>query len=229
MRLSRRSVLAAALALLPAGARAQSEGQWHPLTGDDGRPVPNTRLPGELASEIGGLRGVTWIGSRDAAVTLYEFFDYNCPWCRAAARDLAALTRAAPDLRVGLVNNPILSPASAQAAKVALAVQRGGGSGAAHALYAALLGGATSRIDGARALDAARALGHDRAALAQAAESDEVREALQAQMRLAADLGLAATPSYVVGTAALLGYPGPRSLARVLESVAACDAIACQG
>ncbi|KMO14214.1 DsbA family protein [Methylobacterium indicum] len=232
MSLSRRTLLAASLAALPAlasgRALAQAEGQWRAITGDNGQPLPNTRLPGELVSEIGASRGVTWIGPREASVTLYEFFDYNCPWCRAAARDLDDLVKANPDLRIGLLNNPILSVQSAQAAKVALAVQRAGGSAATAKLYAALLGPGTSgRIDGTRALDAAARLGHDRAAIEQAADSDEVREALKAQMRLAANLGLHATPSYVVGTAALLGYPGPKSLARVLAAVAECDEIAC--
>ncbi|KTS25418.1 DSBA oxidoreductase [Methylobacterium indicum] len=232
MSLSRRTLLAASLATLPAlasgRALAQADGQWRAITGDNGQPLPNTRLPGELVSEIGASRGVTWIGPREASVTLYEFFDYNCPWCRAAARDLDDLVKANPDLRIGLLNNPILSVQSAQAAKVALAVQRAGGSAATAKLYAALLGPGTSgRIDGTRALDAAARLGHDRAAIEQAADSDEVREALKAQMRLAANLGLHATPSYVVGTAALLGYPGPKSLARVLAAVAECDEIAC--
>ncbi|MBK3398745.1 MULTISPECIES: DsbA family protein [Methylobacterium] len=231
MPLSRRTLIAASLAALPAlapEARAQAEGQWRAITGDNGQPLPNTRLPGELVSEIGRLRGVTWIGPREASVTLFEFFDYNCPWCRAAARDLDDLVRANPDLRIGLINNPILSVQSAQAAKVALAVQRAGGSAATAGLYAALLGpGTAGRIDGTRALEAAARLGHDRAAIEQAADSDEVREALKSQMRLAANLGLHATPSYVVGTAALLGYPGPKSLARVLAAVAECDEIAC--
>ncbi|SEO76000.1 DSBA-like thioredoxin domain-containing protein [Methylobacterium sp. ap11] len=231
MPLSRRTLIAASLAALPAlapEARAQADGQWRAITGDNGQPLPNTRLPGELVSEIGRLRGVTWIGPREASVTLFEFFDYNCPWCRAAARDLDDLVRANPDLRIGLINNPILSVQSAQAAKVALAVQRAGGSAATAGLYAALLGpGTAGRIDGTRALEAAARLGHDRAAIEQAADSDEVREALKSQMRLAANLGLHATPSYVVGTAALLGYPGPKSLARMLAAVAECDEIAC--
>ncbi len=115
---------------------------------------------------------MTWIGPREASVTLFEFFDYNCPWCRAAARDLDDLVRANPDLRIGLINNPILSVQSAQAAKVALAVQRAGGSAATAGLYAALLGpGTAGRIDGTRALEAAARLGHDRAAIEQAADS----------------------------------------------------------
>ncbi|ACL62121.1 DsbA family protein [Methylobacterium nodulans] len=224
MPLSRRSLLAALLTAAPA-ARA-TEGQWFPLTGDDGRPVANTRLPGELASEIAELPGITWVGSAEPAVTLYEFFDFNCPWCRAAARDLSGLHAASPTLRIGLVHNPILSPRSAQAAKVALALQRRAGSGAAFALYGALLG-RSGPIDGPRALEAARDLGHDRAALEAEADSDLVGRALAGQMRLAANLGLSATPSYVVGTTALLGHPGGRTLARVLAAVETCDSVLC--
>lgn len=226
--LSRRTLLAGLLAAWPAAALAQAEGQWHAITGDDGRPVPNTRLPGELTSEIAGLRGVTWIGAREAGVTLHEFYDYNCPWCRKAAHDIAALVAATPDLRVGLVHNPILSPRSAQAAKVHLAVQRRAGSAAGYALYARLLG-APGAIDGPRALDAAQALGHPRAAIEAEADSPEIGEALATQMRLSANLGLAATPSYVVGTTGVLGHPGGRALARMVAAVAACDAITCEG
>ncbi|WP_298956699.1 DsbA family protein [uncultured Methylobacterium sp.] len=228
MPVSRRTLLAAIILGAPSAALAQAEGQWHALTGDDGKPVANARLPGELTSEIETLKGVTWIGPREAGVTLYEFFDFNCPWCRAAARDLTALIGESPDLRVGLVHNPILSPQSAQAAKVALAVQRRAGSAAAFALYGRLLG-QPGRIDGPRALDAAAALGHDRAAVEADADAAEVGGALRAQMRLAASLGLAATPSYVVGTAGILGHPGRRSLAAVVAAARECGEIVCQG
>ncbi|WP_018263202.1 DsbA family protein [Methylobacterium sp. WSM2598] len=229
MRLSRRSFLAA-LAASAAPARAQEdpagEGQWYPLTGDDGRPVANRRLPGELVSEIEALPGIVLAGSATPDITLYEFFDFNCPWCRAASRDLDSLLRARPTLRIGLVQNPILSPRSAQAAKVALALQRRAGPAASFALYRDLLG-RPGAIDGPASLDAARALGHDRAALAEEADSTLVGRALATQMRLAADLGLSATPSYVVGTTALLGHPGGRTLARILASVETCDTVVC--
>ncbi|MGY2048326.1 DsbA family protein [Methylobacterium sp. JK268] len=229
---SRRSLLislaaaaAAARALAGSAAGAQ-EGQWYPLTGDDGRPVANRRLPGELVSEIADLPGLVLAGSAEPAATLFEFFDFNCPWCRAAAQDLTALMAEAPGLRLGLVQNPILSPRSAQAAKVALALQRRAGSAAALALTTALFAG-RGPIDGPSALAAAQALGHDRASLETEADSDLVRRALTGQMRLAANLGLSATPSYVVGTTALLGYPGRRALAAVIAAVDACDAVVC--
>ena len=59
------------------------------------------------------------------------------------------------------------------------------------------------------------------------ADSEEVRLALKAQMRMAADLGLTATPSYVLGNTGLLGHPGPKALARMVAATRRCDRIAC--
>lgn len=240
MPLDRRRFLAASLNLasglalgglgaglgLPGRAGAQSYGQTFKVDGDDGRPVANMRLPGEITGQIQELRGVTYIGPREAEVTLYEFFDYNCPYCRKAAADIAALAASDPALRIGLVNNPILSPMSAQAAKVALAVQRKLGSAAAFALYGRLLG-TPGRIDGLKALDVAAATGVPRAELEEIADSEEVRVALRAQMQVAANLGLSATPSYVLGNVGVLGHPGPKSLARMIGAMRRCDRIAC--
>ena len=236
MPLDRRRVLAASLNIaaglglgrlaLADRAWAQSYGQTFKVDGDDGRPVANMRLPGEITGQIQELRGVTYLGPREAEVTLYEFFDYNCPYCRKAAADIAALAASDPALRIGLVNNPILSPTSAQAAKVALAVQRKLGSAAAFALYGRLLG-TPGRIDGLRALDVAAATGVPRAELEEIADSEEVRLALRAQMQVAANLGLSATPSYVLGNVGVLGHPGPKSLARMIGAMRRCDRIAC--
>ena len=163
MALSRRHLIAAAAgASLGAGlghAAAQSYGQRVAVTGDDGRPVANSILPGEITGQIPGLRGVTYAGPREAQTTLYEFFDFNCPYCRKAAADVVALHESDPDLRVGLVNNPILSPQSAQAAKVMLAVQRKLGAAAAWGFYRTLLS-KPGGIDGPGALAAAARARH---------------------------------------------------------------------
>ncbi len=63
-----------------------------------------------MTSEVETLPGVVWTGSATPGVTLIEFFDYNCPYCRKAMPDIHALVRSTPDLRVGLVNNPIYCP-----------------------------------------------------------------------------------------------------------------------
>lgn len=225
----RRTLLAAALgaAILTAGrAAAQSYGQRYAVAGDDGKPVANTVLPGEITGEIPALRGVTYVGPREAGTTLYEFFDFNCPYCRKAAADMIALAGSDTGLRIGLVQNPILSPQSAQAAKVALAVQRKLGSAAAWSLYGTLLG-KPGRIDGPAALAAAATLGAPSAEIESLADGDEVREALRSHMRMAADLGLYATPSYVLGNAGILGHPGVRALSAMIAATRRCDRIAC--
>lgn len=230
MSLDRRRFLASSLGLAAAGvagtAAAENYGQSYRVDNDDGRPVANMRLPGELTGRIAELRGVTYLGPREAAVTLYEFFDYNCPYCRKAAADIAALAASDPRLRIGLVNNPVLSPMSAQAAKVALAVQRRLGSAAAFTLYGQLLG-TPGKIDGLKALDIAARSGVPREELEAIGNSEEVRLALREQMRVAVDLGLNATPSYVLGNIGVLGHPGPRALARMIAAMRRCDRIAC--
>ncbi len=228
MPVSRRLLLAAG-ATLGVGlgrASAQSYGQRVAVTGDDGKAVANSILPGEITGQIPALRGVTYVGPRDAGTTLYEFFDFNCPYCRKAAADVVALHDSDAELRIGLVHNPILSPQSAQAAKVMLAVQRRLGSDAAWHFYQTLLA-KPGRIDGPGALSAAAALGIPQAAVEEIADSEEVRAALKSQMRMAADLGLYATPSYVLGNSGILGHPGARAMAKMITSVRRCDRLAC--
>ena len=226
--MNRRALTVGAAALAAAGgARAQSAAnQWFPVRGDDGMPVPNGRAPVELVDEIEDLPGAIWAGPKTATVQLIEFYDYNCPWCRAAHAAMAGLRRVDPDLRVGLVDNPILSPASAQAAKVGLAMLTLKGARASYDLHARLLS-SQGRIDGPRALDAAASLGADRAELERVADGPEVAATLGRQMRLAASLGLAATPSWVVGGATVLGFPGPKALARIVADARRCGAISC--
>lgn len=228
LRLDRRRFLLASAGLASSlgPVLAQGYGQAYKVENDEGRPVANMRLPGEIVGEIPALRGVTYIGPADAGTTLYEFFDYNCPYCRKAAADMASLSESDPALRIGLINNPILAVQSAQAAKVALAVQRKLGSAAAWSLYRTLLA-KPGRIDGPGALQAATKLGVTSGEIETIADSEDVRLALKAQMRMAADLGLSATPSYVLGNTGLLGHPGPRALARMIAASRRCDQVAC--
>ncbi|WP_375458785.1 DsbA family protein [uncultured Enterovirga sp.] len=218
--------LAGGLGLLSAPARAQAANQWFAVMGDNGQPVPNYRAPVELVEDIEDLPGAIWAGPRSASVKLIEFYDYNCPWCRAAEKARDALRMEEPDLRVGLVNNPILSPASAAAAKVDLALLTLKGAGASYGLHRRLFE-TPGRIDGPRALDAAVEFGAERGKLETLAASSEIGEMLARQQRLAASLGISATPSYVVGGATVLGYPGAQALARIVASARRCGSISC--
>lgn len=226
----RRTILLAGAAFATSARAAETDGsaanQWFPVRGDGGHPVPNMRAPAELVEEIEDLKGAIWAGPKSAAVQLVEFYDYNCPWCREAHRTQEDLRTKRSDLRVGLVNNPILSVASAQAAKIDLAILQKYGAPASYALHKKLFS-VPGKIDGPRTLETVAALGHDRAEIEKIADSRETGALLRQQMQLAASLGINTTPSYVVGGAVVLGFPGPKSLEAIVANAASCGSIAC--
>jgi protein-disulfide isomerase len=230
MTMTRRRVLGAMAAgtavLAGGGRRAAAQESWYPVQGDDGKPVANMRLPVELTQDLDHLPGIIWIGASSRANTLVELYDYNCPYCRRAAQDLPALLKDVPDLRLGLLNNPILSPQSAAAAKVELALLKTRGPAAAYDFHRRLFQ-RRGLIDGSKALEVAEAVGVARTSLEAEADGPLVEAALKAQMRLARSLGASATPSYVVAGAGVFGYPGPKALRLLLAASQECGAIAC--
>lgn len=231
--LTRRSALASLAVVTVAGAgAAYGIRKWSrrrqdlAITADDGQPVLNRVLPEGAAKRLAGLPEITFVGAAEPALTLYEFSDFNCPECHVAAADIATLLAGDRGVRVGLVNNPIVSAPSAQAAAVMLAVQLQAGPEAAYDLYRRLFG-LRSRIDGRKALEQALAIGVPRDVLERLIGGDEVRQALGRQMQEARDLGLFATPSYVIGDVGLIGHPGPNTLAGMIGSLRSCDRVAC--
>ena len=64
------------------------------------------------------------VGNPNGKVTIVEFYDYNCGFCKRALEDMRELTAADPDLRFVLKEFPILGPDSQKAHIVASAFQR---------------------------------------------------------------------------------------------------------
>jgi protein-disulfide isomerase len=153
------------------------------------------------------------IGNPDGDVTLVEFFDYRCGYCRAMVDSINELVASDPDVRVVMKEFPILGPESLLAAKAALAADR---QGAYAAMHFALM--AEDRIDEAaiRRLAAANDLDVDR--LMADMESEPVRAHIQDNIRLAQSLGISGTPSFVVGETLL---PGAVPLAALNEHIGA--------
>ena len=89
MMITRRQTLAVLVAAGSApGVPAQSTDQWFAVMGDDGKPVPNMRLPVEVASEVDELEGAIWVGSPSREITIVEFSTTiariagrRCPTC----------------------------------------------------------------------------------------------------------------------------------------------------
>ena len=182
----------------------------------------------EIASHAKTLfyspRQVT-IGDTKGEVTLVEFFDYNCGYCKRALTDLTAIMKDDPKLRVVLKEFPVLGPGSIEAAKVAVAV-RMQDSGDKYFKFHQLLLGGRGQADEARALQAAKDAGFDMARIRRDLQSDEVKAAIDENMKLAEALSLNGTPSYVVGSEVVVGAVGLDALKQKVN-MARCGKATC--
>lgn len=220
-------VIAAAIApaCAPAPAQAQSPDAWYAITADDGTPVANRRVPAELESQIDTLPGTVVVGNPRGDVTLVEFYDLNCPYCRKASADVAELLKQDPQLKVVLVPFPVLGIPSIAAGRVELAV-------AALArerfyeFHRKIYAG-RGVVDGDRALAVAGELGLMPPKVIAAANDDTVTEIMKAHVRLGDAMGLAATPSFVIKGAAILGHPGGAALAGIIRAIRTCGKVVC--
>jgi protein-disulfide isomerase len=167
------------------------------------------------------------IGNPEGDVTLVEFFDYNCGYCKRAHADMQALVAGDPNLRIVLKEFPILGEGSVQASQVAVAVllttpEKYG------AFQDALLT-EPGQVDGARALAVAGDMGLDATALSGMVDSEEVRSTIAESHALAQQLDLTGTPSYVTSRKVIVGAVGYDALKAEIDQVRACagDAAAC--
>lgn len=205
--------------------RAQDDSTFQ-LRGEAGEPLRNFRIPSEL--DPASLPGSIWKGRRDGDVVVYEFFDYNCPYCRKAARELADVVTSDPNLRLGLINSAILSIGSTQAAKVQQAVLRLYGPAEAYNFHMKLYE-ARGAITGTTAMAVARAMGLDVRKVEESADSETVGQVVSRQAGLAEALGLAMTPSFIVAGTAILGWPGAETLRDIIKNARKCDQPVCDG
>jgi protein-disulfide isomerase len=221
-----RLVLSCALAMLLAFPAAAQSGSWFDIRDDDGQAVSNMRAPVELTIEVDRLKGVNGIGAATPMVTIVEFMDYNCPFCRKAANDLETLARSNTAVKIRFVQNAITSEPSKAAARVDLAAFRLGGARVAYELHRRLY--ARRGVNDANAaLDIGAELGLDRAQLQSMADGAEIDEVLNSHMTLAAALGMNATPSFLINGVIVSGYPGHDTMRRLVDSVIQCDALSC--
>jgi protein-disulfide isomerase len=198
---------------------------YYPLTADDGDPIDNHRVPAQYESQIDKLPGVVIAGNPRGKVTLAEFYDVNCPYCRQASDDIDKLLRANPELRLVLVPFPVLSVASVLGTRVELAVARL----APEKFYAfhRRLDALRGVVDDNRAMAEAKAIGLDAAAVLKAANDESLADVMKAHLSLGNQLLIMVTPGFVIGGVAILGWPGPKAMAAAIEQVARCGAPMC--
>src|SRR6266436_4194486 len=170
-------------------------------------------------------RGVA-LGNKDGDVTLVEFFDYNCGYCKRAMGDMLDLMKSDPKLKVVLKEFPVLSQGSVEAAQVAVAVHMQDSTGKKYLDFHQKLLGGRGQADKARAMAAAKDAGLDIARIEKDIASPEVRATIEENFKLAEAMGMNGTPSYVIGKQVVIGAVGLDNL-REKIGVARCGKATC--
>jgi len=142
------------------------------------------------------------LGNPEGDVTVVEFFDYNCPYCRRVKPEVRAMIEADPNIRLVYREWPILGDGSVFAAKAALAAREQGKYEEFHWAMMGLKG----RANEASVLRVAEEIGLDLEALRRDMEAPGVQEHIDTSMRLTQALGFNGTPSFVIGDNLVAGF-----------------------
>lgn len=142
-------------------------------------------------------------GNPDGDVTVVEFFDYNCGFCRRALPDIVKLVENDDKVRVVFKELPIFGDDSEDAAKAVLAAGKQGKYFEMHQKLYSDPGKANKE----KAMKVAQDLGLDVPQLEKDADSAEVQQALDEARDLAQKLGLQGTPLYLIGDRTIPGAP----------------------
>jgi protein-disulfide isomerase len=159
-------------------------------------------------------------GNPTGDVTLVEFFDYNCTYCRASHQDMLDLIAKDPQLRVVMKEFPVLGDGSVQAAQVAVAVNLIAPE-KYFAFHDALLR-EKGQIGGERALAIAGEIGLDPEVVRAKLSDQEIQNTINESYDLAGKLGLTGTPSYVTQKEVIVGAVGYTTLRARLDDARNC-------
>lgn len=165
------------------------------------------------------------LGNPDGDVTVVEFYDYNCGFCKRAMNDMIALLDKDPNVRFVLKEFPILGPDSLAAHRVAmsfraLAPEKYGD-------YHMKLLGADVRATESHAIEMAKDFGVDETALRAGMDDPAIDKSIRQTYELANALGISGTPSFVIGDEAVFGAVGEDVLLGKITNMRQCESTVC--
>lgn len=162
--------------------------------------------------------GFSWVaGNPDGDVTVVEFLDYRCGYCKRAQPEVEALLEQDPNVRLVVKEFPILGPDSVTAGKMALAALELDPSrfGPLHRELMGYRGNLTEQA----AYTLAEEAGYNVEELRELAGADEIEERVQKNYQLAQALGIQGTPGFVIGSEIVRGYIPLAELAEAVKQV----------
>jgi protein-disulfide isomerase len=159
------------------------------------------------------------LGNPGGDITMVEFFDYNCGYCKRALGDMLDLLKSDAKLRIVLKEFPILGPGSLEAARVSIAVRMQDPAGLKFLEFHRRLLVDRGPASKARATEIAQEIGLDMPQLEKDMASEEIDKTLEESTSLARALGLNGTPSYVVGEDVVIGAVGHLALKSKVDAL----------
>ncbi len=154
-----------------------------------------------------------FLGNEKAQSIVVEFSDYNCPYCKRAYPGIKELLAEDGDIKIVMIEFPVLGPNSQIAAKAALAANM---QGKYTAFHEGMMDTKT-RLDEQGVLGVAQKIGLDMDKLKQDMESPAVAKELESNALMARSLGISGTPAFVIGDQLVPGAVGKDKIKALVD------------
>lgn len=165
------------------------------------------------------------LGNPEGDVTIVEFFDYNCGYCRKALADMDKIIASDKNVRFVLKEWPILGPDSEATHVVSDAFRKIAPE--KYGEFHRALMGSQNRATEESALEAAEALGVSEAEIRAMMVAKPATQAFAEANQLALSLGFTGTPAYVVGDQPLGGAVGSQAIGEMVANIRGCGKTTC--
>jgi protein-disulfide isomerase len=179
----------------------------------------------DSAQEIYHAKWDGVLGNPDGKVTIVEFFDYNCHFCRGALKDMQNIIANEKDVRFVLKEFPVLGRDSQRASIVSMAFKKL--MPQKYGEFHQKLLGSEGLADEASAIKIAVSLGANEKALRQAMKDPSIVQDFSKTFELADKLAINGTPTYIVDNQVISGALGKEVLDEKLAQARACETGSC--
>ena len=161
--------------------------------------------------------GHSWVGGNpDGTLTMVEFVDYKCGFCKRVNPEVEALIKSDGDIRFILKEFPILGPESDMAARFAIAVQQTAGADTYKKVHDELMA-MRKPVNEGTLTEIANDNGIDAQAVLARMNTEDVTAVIRANHQLAEKMGIMGTPTFVIGPELLRGIPQTGMAAAVAQ------------
>lgn len=167
----------------------------------------------KLRKELENDPGTFIAGNPQGDVTVVEFFDYRCGYCKRAQPIVQQLLKQDGRIRLALKEFPILGPESVIASRAAIAAM----SQEKYATFHEALMAAQGALTESRVMRIAAENGLDEARLRQDMEDPKVKKIISRNHELAGSLGISGTPSFIIGDTLAPGFVELEELKKLVD------------